>query len=102
MTITERDILLDISLPDAGVIKTLSAIDGDLLMLGAGGKIGHGLALMAKRAFEAAGKKNRVLAVSRYTSAKSRQVLEDDGITTIPCDLADVDAQWFDAQVFEA
>jgi nucleoside-diphosphate-sugar epimerase len=90
--LTERDILLSISKPDAGVIKTLSNIQGDLLMLGAGGKIGHGLALMAKRAFQEAGKKNKVLAVSRYTSAASRKALEDDGITTVPCDLSDVDA----------
>ena len=88
----ERSVLLEISEPDQGVIDTLKRIPGDLLLLGAGGKIGHGLALMAKRAFEAAGKKNRVLAVSRYTSAKAREGLEKDGITTIPCDLSDVDA----------
>ncbi len=89
---TERDILMDISEPDEGVVRTLWAMPGDLLLLGAGGKIGHGLALMAKRAFEQAGKKNRVLAVSRFSSPKARQELEADGITTIPCDLADADA----------
>jgi nucleoside-diphosphate-sugar epimerase len=88
----ERQILRDISAPDENVVRTLRSMRGDLLLLGAGGKIGHGLALMAKRGFEAAGNRNRVLAVSRFTSADSRSALEDDGITTIACDLSDVDA----------
>jgi nucleoside-diphosphate-sugar epimerase len=88
----ERSILMDISEPDQGVIDTLSQVEGDLLLLGAGGKIGHGISLMAKRAFDAAGKKNRVLAVSRYSNAASRKVLEDDGITTVACDLGDTEA----------
>ncbi len=92
MSSPEHQILLDISEPDEGVIRTLSAMPGDLLLLGAGGKIGHGLALMAKRALDQAGKKNRVLAVSRFSSPTSRQELEADGITTISCDLADVEA----------
>ncbi|MCX5661892.1 MAG: NAD(P)-dependent oxidoreductase [Planctomycetota bacterium] len=92
MSDDEKEILLDISEPDEAVIRTLWTMPGDLLMLGAGGKIGHGLALMAKRAFEAGGKKNRVLAVSRFTSPESRAALEADGITTISCDLSDVDA----------
>lgn len=83
---------MDISEPDEGVIRTLWAMRGDLLLLGAGGKIGHGLALMAKRAFADGGKKNKVIAVSRFTSPKSREVLEADGITTIPCDLQDAAA----------
>jgi len=92
MPIDERSILMDISEPDEGVVRTLWAMPGDLLMLGAGGKIGHGLALMAKRAFEQGGKKNRVIAVSRFSSKASQKALEDDGITTISCDLADADA----------
>lgn len=88
----ERQILMDISQPDEGVVRTLWAMPGDLLLLGAGGKIGHGLALMAKRAFEQGGKKNRVIAVSRFSSPKARQALESDGITTISCDLADTEA----------
>jgi len=88
----EDEILRDISTPDQGVIDTLKGMKGDLLMLGAGGKIGHGLTLMAKRAFEAAKKKNRVIAVSRFTSKESRKALEKDGVTTIACDLSDTKA----------
>jgi len=88
----ERSILLDLSEPDERTIETLRGAQGDLALLGAGGKIGHGLALMARRAFEAAGKRNRVLAVSRFTGGHSRQALEEDGIAAIACDLSDAAA----------
>lgn len=83
---------MDLSEPDEGVIETLSKLNGDLLLLGAAGKIGHALSLMAKRAFDAAGTKHRVIAVSRFSSAGSREALENDGITCQPCDLLDHEA----------
>lgn len=79
--------LADLSEPDDGVVATLSKLQGDLLLLGAGGKIGHGLAVMAKRAGL-----GRVLAVSRFTDPAVRQQFEDDGIEVIACDMTDTDA----------
>jgi nucleoside-diphosphate-sugar epimerase len=84
---TQQDLLGDISKPDDGVVETLSNLQGDLLLLGAGGKIGHGLALMAKRAM-----KNRVIAVSRFGDPATRKLFDDDGIETIQCDLTDTAA----------
>ena len=55
MTPAERQLLDDISEPDEGVVRTLGQMAGDLLLLGAGGKIGHGLALMARRALDEGG-----------------------------------------------
>src|SRR5574341_88774 len=92
MQADERTLLKDLSEPDDGVIETLRRIEGDLLFLGAGGKIGHGLALMAKRALERARKRRRVVAVSRFRDGAARRALEDDGIETIPCDLSDPEA----------
>lgn len=88
----ERQLLMDVSQPDQGVVATLAQMQGDLLLLGAGGKIGHGLALMALRAFDQAGKRNKVIAVSRFQTAGVRKQLKDDGITTISCDLTDAEA----------
>ncbi|MEZ6191436.1 MAG: NAD(P)-dependent oxidoreductase [Phycisphaerales bacterium] len=85
----EQALLDELSAPDQGVIDTLSALSGDLLLLGAGGKIGHGLALMAQRAIREAGAKSRVIAVSRFSGPDIRKAMEDDGIHTIACDLAD-------------
>jgi hypothetical protein len=85
----ETQILDQLSTPDDGVLKTLSGIRGDLLMLGAGGKIGLGLTLMARRAFEKLGKKNRVIAVSRFSSPAAKVDFESRGITTISTDKHD-------------
>ena len=57
-----------LSEPTDGVVRTLAALDGDILVLGAGGKMGPTLARMAKRASEAAGVKRRVIGVSRFSS----------------------------------
>ena len=92
MTTAERELLLDLSQPDEAVIELLAAGIGDLLLLGAGGKIGHPLALMARRALKVFGSKRRVIAVSRYSSPGVRDQLEKDGIVTIQCDLSDPEA----------
>src|SRR5262245_34349503 len=88
----ERAILLDLSEPDERTVETLRRVEGDLVLLGAGGKIGHGLALMARRGFEAAGRRNRVVAVSRFTDPGARRALEEDGIAALACDLGEAGA----------
>jgi nucleoside-diphosphate-sugar epimerase len=89
---SERELVMDISRPDAAVTEAMGRLQGDLLLLGAGGKIGHGLALMAKRAMQEAGSKAKVICVSRFGSLGSRDVFEADDIDTIACDLTDADA----------
>ncbi|MDQ3688083.1 MAG: NAD(P)-dependent oxidoreductase [Acidobacteriota bacterium] len=69
---------------DQAVMRRLS---GDVMILGAGGKMGPSLARRAKRAAEAAGAARRVIAVSRFSAARARQELEQAGVETIPCDL---------------
>lgn len=51
--------------------------------------MGPTLALMAAKALRETGRKGRVLAVSRFSNAASRAVLEEAGITTLSCDLLD-------------
>lgn len=92
MQMDEKQLLAELSRPDQGVLDTLANIQGDLLMLGAAGKIGHALTLMAKQGFEQLGRKNRVIAVSRFSAPGSEKMFQDDGVTTLRCDLADIDA----------
>ena len=73
--------------PTPGVLATLRRCPGDILIVGAGGKMGPTLALMAKTALQEMGSTARVRAVSRFSSPHSRQVLESDGVETISCDL---------------
>ncbi|MCO5131859.1 MAG: NAD(P)-dependent oxidoreductase [Xanthobacteraceae bacterium] len=74
-----------LSRPDAVLRRELQGLDGDIMVLGVGGKMGPSLARMAKRA--APGK--RVIGVARFTEASLRRQLEDWGIETIQCDLMD-------------
>ena len=53
--------------PSDALIEDVKQIEGDVLVLGAGGKMGSTLCVLAKNAFKAAGKDNRVIAVSRFT-----------------------------------
>jgi nucleoside-diphosphate-sugar epimerase len=78
-----------LSEPTPGVIDTLSRHEGDLILLGAGGKMGPSLARMARRASDAAGVRRRILAVSRFSGGQAEAFLQAHGIETIRCDLLD-------------
>jgi nucleoside-diphosphate-sugar epimerase len=71
--------------PSRALVEDLAAVDGDIIVLGAGGKMGPTLARLAKTA--AHGK--RVVAVARFSELGLQRHLESWGIETIPCDLAD-------------
>jgi len=75
-----------LSRPTDGVLEVLRQLPGDLLVLGAGGKMGPTLAMMARRALDG---RHRVVAVSRFREEGLRDRLEAAGITTIVADLLD-------------
>lgn len=75
-----------LSQPTEEVIEVLRRLPGDLLVLGAGGKMGPSLARMARRAL---GAERRVIAVSRFGSAPIRAGLEAAGVETVAADLLD-------------
>ncbi|MBL8583860.1 MAG: NAD(P)-dependent oxidoreductase [Rhizobiaceae bacterium] len=76
------------SAPPPELLHDLAALDGDILILGVGGKMGPTLARMARRAAPT----KRVVAVARFSSPGLREELEDAGIETIACDLLDAQA----------
>jgi len=67
-------------------VATVARLEPDILILGAGGKMGPSLARRVRRAAERAGNGSRVLAVSRFSSREARESLEADGIPTLACD----------------
>jgi nucleoside-diphosphate-sugar epimerase len=80
-TDAELDELL--SRPNPGLDAALARAPGDLIVLGAGGKMGPSLARMARRADP-----NRaVIAVSRWSSPAAAHALEEQGIRTVRADL---------------
>ena len=78
-----------LSEPTESVRETLARLDGDLVFLGVGGKMGPTLARMAKRADQANGTRRRVLGVSRFSTPGERERLEAHGVETVACDLLD-------------
>lgn len=88
-TIAELELAL--SEPRDATARALAACPGDLLILGAGGKMGPTLARMAARAVAHAGgpRPRRVIAVSRFSSSEAERSLNEVGVETIRCDLLD-------------
>ncbi|MBR6523846.1 MAG: NAD(P)-dependent oxidoreductase [Clostridia bacterium] len=84
---TEEKLNEMLSTPSQALIDDMKKIKGDIMVLGAGGKMGPTLCVLAKNAIKAAGIDKRVIAVSRFTDPIATQFLNDSGIETIPCDL---------------
>ena len=71
--------------PSRDLIRDLARLDGDLMILGVGGKMGPTLARLARNAMPG----RRVIAVARFSEPGVREMLEKHGIETISCDLLD-------------
>lgn len=74
--------------PTPGLVADLARVDGDIMVLGVGGKMGPTLARMARRA--APGR--RIIGVARFSDPALRASLERHGVECIACDLLDRDA----------
>ena len=89
----DRAIEQMLSEPTPGAIDAVRSLDGDFMVLGVGGKMGTSLAVMIRRALDAAGRRSvRVLGVSRFSRPEARAALEEFGIVPVSCDLADYEA----------
>lgn len=76
--------------PYAADVKCAAGLKGDVLILGAGGKMGPSLARRVQRAVRASGgTSTRVWAASRFSSSAVRAELDTEGIQTVACDLLD-------------
>jgi nucleoside-diphosphate-sugar epimerase len=83
----------ELSRPTPGVHAALRSVDGDVLVLGAGGKMGPTLARMVRRGLDEIGHGGRrVIAVSRFSSPAAAAGLRAYGVETVACDLLDRDA----------
>ena len=91
---TEEELDDELSTPREATIAALARVPGDIIILGAGGKMGPTLARMAARSAAQAdgGARRRVIAVSRFSSAAAERALHAVGVETIRCDLLDRDA----------
>jgi len=74
--------------PTAALVADLGRLEGDIIVLGVGGKVGPVLARMAKRAAP----ERRVVGVARFSSPGLREKLDSWGVETVACDLLDREA----------
>jgi nucleoside-diphosphate-sugar epimerase len=75
--------------------ETLAALrdcPGDVVVLGAGGKMGPSLTAMLARAVDQLDDPRKVVAVSRWSDPAARSALDAMRVTTIECDLLNPDA----------
>jgi hypothetical protein len=84
---SETDLEERLSRPLEADVAAMKALEGDLLVLGAGGKMGPSLVRRARRAVQAAGSGMRVIAVARFSEAGLEQSLREEGVETVGCDL---------------
>lgn len=73
--------------PSDALVSDISKIDGDIILLGVGGKMGPSMAKLARRAILSAGINKRIIGISRFSEAGTREELEAEGIETISADL---------------
>lgn len=81
-----------LSEPTSSVLDALNECGGDIVVLGAGGKMGPSLARMARRAADELNESRRVIAVSRFSSAGTASRLEEKGIEVVRADLGNPEA----------
>ena len=79
------DLDVFLTLPGRALAADLAAIDGDILVLGVGGKMGPTLARLARNAAP----DKRIIGVARFSEAGLRETLNAHGVETIACNLLD-------------
>ncbi|WP_231696551.1 NAD-dependent epimerase/dehydratase family protein [Ottowia caeni] len=86
---TEAELDDFLSLPSRDLVRDMAHTEGDLMILGVGGKMGPTLARLARNAMAT---DRRVIAVARFSEPGVQEALNAHGIETIACDLLDRDA----------
>lgn len=73
--------------PSQALIEDIKKINGDIMVLGAGGKMGPDICTLIANAIKSAGIDKKVYAVSRFSDKELISKLEAHGITVICADL---------------
>lgn len=84
---TKEDVLSDYLKPSRRLVNDIAKIEGDILILGAGGKMGPAMAKLAQDAINEAGIGKKIIAVSRFSEDSVFERLNSQGIETIKADL---------------
>lgn len=89
--LTEMQLDEILSKPTDDLINDLANIEGDIMILGAGGKVGPTISVMLKRACDKCEKEHKIYAVARFTDPIVVDLLKRENVTMITADLTDAD-----------
>lgn len=89
MHLTKETLQQIMTEPSEALIKDVAKLQGDLMILGAGGKVGPTMAIKTRRALTAAGSNARVIAVSLFDYADAPGAMRDAGVEVIEADISD-------------
>ena len=78
--------------PSEALVRDMAKIDGDIMILGAGGKMGPDMCILAMEASRLGGSDRKVFAVSRFSDTAASERLQQHGVTVIAADLMDAGA----------
>lgn len=90
-TFDKNTVLQEYLKPSPQLLNDIVKIEGDILILGAGGKMGPAMAKLAKDAINETKIRKRVIAASRFSDPDVWNDLNNHGITTIKADLLNED-----------
>ncbi len=86
-----EDVYQNMLLPSDDLVSDIARLEGDIIILGVGGKMGPALARLAKQAVDKAGLKKKIIGVSRFSELGLEDELKQLGIETITADLLEED-----------
>jgi nucleoside-diphosphate-sugar epimerase len=84
---TEQQLEERLARPTQADVAALKTLDGDVVVLGVGGKMGPSLVQLLRRAADEAGVNKRIIAVARFSDKQVQTQLQSQGIETIASDL---------------
>ncbi len=73
--------------PSPALVSDMKKLQGDIILLGVGGKMGPSMARLARIATDLAGVNRRIIGVSRFSEPTTQTELEAQGIDTVAADL---------------
>jgi nucleoside-diphosphate-sugar epimerase len=77
--------------PSDALVTDLAGLEGDIIILGVGGKMGPALAKLARQAIDKAGVQKKIIGVARFSDPGLQPALEQQGIKTYSADLMEDD-----------
>lgn len=81
----------DLAHPTPALVDAFRHLDGDIVVLGAGGKMGPSLVRLAMRASLEAGTRRRITAIARFSDPRAFDLVEAAGARALAADLLDPD-----------